>query len=72
VDAVWDRHPKLSNWRDNLIRRSWSYSVFMWVEDGKISGATAMGSLHDTEHDTETHRGGYHRDQQAIGKVVRR
>src|SRR5437588_9112179 len=36
VDGFWDRHPKLSNWRDNLIRRSWSYSVFMWVEDGKL------------------------------------
>ena len=34
----WERHPKLSNWRDNLIRRRWSYSVFMWVEGGKLVG----------------------------------
>jgi hypothetical protein len=32
----WERHPKLSNWRDKLIRRRWSYSVFTWVEDGKL------------------------------------
>jgi hypothetical protein len=36
LDKFWDRHPKLSNWRDYLIRRRWSYSVFMWVEDGKL------------------------------------
>jgi hypothetical protein len=35
-DDFWERHPKLSNWRDNLIRRRWSYSVFMWVEGGKL------------------------------------
>ena len=32
----WERHPKLSNWRDSLIRRRWNYSVFTWVEDGKL------------------------------------
>ena len=31
----WERHSKLSNWRDNLIRRRWSYSVLTWV-DGKL------------------------------------
>jgi hypothetical protein len=35
-DDFWEKHPKLSNWRDNLMRRRWSYSVFMWVEGGRL------------------------------------
>lgn len=36
VDDFWGRHPKLSNWRGCLIRRRWSYSVLMWVAEGKL------------------------------------
>jgi hypothetical protein len=34
--AFWQRHPKLSEWRNKVFRRNWSYSVFVWVERGKV------------------------------------
>lgn len=35
-EAFWQRHPKLSEWRNKVFRRNWSYSVFVWVERGKV------------------------------------
>jgi hypothetical protein len=36
AEAFWQRHPKLREWRNKVFRRSWSYSVFLWVEHGRL------------------------------------
>jgi hypothetical protein len=36
-DDFWDRHPKLARIADRIVKRGWSFIVFVWIEDGKMS-----------------------------------
>lgn len=34
----WERHPKLGDAVQRVLRRGWHYSILIWVKDGKMSG----------------------------------
>ena len=37
-DTSVERHPKLNNAYDDILRRAWKYEVSIWVKDGKLTG----------------------------------
>lgn len=36
-EEFMQHYPKVSNWLAPILRRRWNYSVFMWVENGRLT-----------------------------------